>query len=128
MRWFLTSPGPAPSDRRALPASVIYRERTESIRAALIETLQGSTALSARTLMQRIQFAGDAERLWYLRPDAMSVLASLHGEAHAREALTRISTLFQDVLPDGLASKLRTVGPAQSAVQSRRRETMKEAA
>jgi hypothetical protein len=128
MRWFSTSSGQASPSRPAVPALAAYRQKTESIRAALIAALNGSTTTGARTLVARIQFAGDAENLWYLRPEAMSVLASLHGEAQARDALARISTLFQDVLPEGLASQLRAAGAANSPAFSRRRETLKETA
>jgi len=128
MRWFPTSPGPAPCDRPARPVSAANRERTESIRAALIETLKGSATQGARSLMLRIRYAVDAEHLWYLRPEAMSVLAGMHGEARAREALARISTLFQDVLPDGLASPLRAAGAANGSAYCRRRDTLKETA
>ncbi len=128
MRWNLTNPGPAISGRCAPLVGLACRERTERIRSALIETLQGSVTPAARILMQRIQYAGDAERLWYLRPEAMSVLASLHGEARAGEALSRISPLFQDVLPDGLASQLRVTGQGRSPAHSRRPEHLKETA
>ncbi len=128
MTWFLTNPAPVLSGRCAPAVGVAYRQRTESIRAALIETLQGSATPGARMLMQRIQYAGDAERLWYLRPDAMSVLASMHGEAQAREELARISLLFQDVLPDGLASPLRATGQGHGPAHSRRPEHLKETA
>lgn len=104
MRWFLTCLGLALTARRIPSASAICRERTESIRAALTESLNGAATPNALALMQRIRHANDVQSLWYLRSEAMSVLASLHGEACAREALTRISTLFEGVLPDGLAS------------------------
>jgi hypothetical protein len=92
----------------------LHSEATELIRAALSEPLDGSPCPFARNLLLRIKFASDAEHLWYLRPEAMSVLASLHGEAHARQTLARITPLFQDVLPDGLASKLRADGAGKS--------------
>lgn len=128
MRRFLTSLGLALNARRIPSASAIYRERTESIRAALMETLNGSATPDALALMQRIRYASDAHRLWYLRPEAMSVLASLHGEAHAREVLARISTLFQGVLPDGLASKLHAAGCADSLAPTRPLDILKETA
>ncbi|MBI2769798.1 MAG: hypothetical protein HYX47_09255 [Burkholderiales bacterium] len=111
MKWLLTNPGLALSGRRAPSAGAAHRQQTESIRSALIEALQNLASPGAHHLMQRIQYAGNAERLWYLRPEAMSVLASSHGEVRAREELARISMLFQDVLPAGLASQLRATGP-----------------
>ena len=79
----------------------------DPIRAALIAAFIDVASPEARLLRLRVQHAGDAELLWNLRPAVMSAIASLHGEAHARELLARISPLFQDVLPDGLACKLR---------------------
>jgi hypothetical protein len=119
MRWFLTSPGAAPAQVPRAPGSL--REKTDSIRAALIEPLRGVSTTDARILIQRIEYAGDAQQLWYLRTEAMGVLASLRGEAHARETLTRISELFQDVLPDGLACSCAS--PARPLARQRRGES-----
>lgn len=128
MRWFLTSLGLALTARRLPSSSAIYRERTESIRAALMETLNGAATPDALGLIQRIRYASDAQRLWYLRPEVMSALASLHGEAHAREALARVSTLFQGVLPDGLACKLHAGGCDRGLAPTQPLEILKESA
>jgi hypothetical protein len=114
MNWFTTSPSAALSPRPWGSRSASHAAATETIRSALLGALAGSANPGARSLSHRIHFAPDAERLWHLRPEAMSVLAVVHGEARAREALAGISTLFQDVLPDGLACKLRTAGPRRS--------------
>ncbi len=59
-------------------------EATELIRSVLIKALAGAATPAAHLLRLRIQYATGAEPLWYLRPEVMGVLASLHGEAHAR--------------------------------------------
>lgn len=106
MRWFPTSLTGTPLGRAAATTLPRQGERTESIRAALIDTLADSASQRAHSLRLRIRYAGDPQLLWYLRPEVMSVLATQHGEAHARVVLSRISPLFRDVLPDGLASRL----------------------
>lgn len=119
MKWFTTSATPAtraPSGRTGPHA----REATESIRAALIHAVSEVQGGGSRQLLQRIHYAGDAERLWYLRPEAMSVLAATLGEARAREALVEITALFRDVLPEGLASPLRAAQSPPSAGPMRR--------
>jgi hypothetical protein len=118
MRWFPTishaaPPAPPRADRQA---------RTETIRRAFTESLQATNGPAARGLSLRVQCAVDAVQLWHLRPEAMRVLASLHGEAQASAALARITDLFQGVLPDGLDCRLRPHHP------SRCRETLKESA
>lgn len=83
-------------------------ENTEAIRAAMLRLLDADTEAGATgSLARRVLFASDAEGLWYLRSEIMSVLASSRGEAAARELLAGISVLFHEVLPEGLASPLR---------------------
>jgi hypothetical protein len=112
MNWFSVSSGQAARPgRRPAFTPAAHRERTEVIRAAMLETMEGLATPEARGLMRRILCAGDAERLWYLRPEAMSILASSRGEALARQTLAQLSVHFKDVLPGGLASELRAAGP-----------------
>ena len=119
MNWFSAS-APQPAEARREPHSPqVHQERCDVIRSAMLECLAGLPCPNARALMLRIHCAGDAEHLWYLRPETMSVLASRHGEALARQTLARISVLFQDVLPEGLASQLRAVGRITPSAQLR---------
>jgi len=121
MNWFFTSPRQAALERRrGGTAPGAQQERAEAIRCAMLDTLDGVATPAARALTLRIFHAGDVERLWDLRPEAMSVLASWRGEAFARQALARISVHFKDVLPEGLDSKLRAVDPAPSPAANRR--------
>ena len=125
MIWFTASRPPRTVDARLVPTPVFIQERIDVIRSALLEVLDAVQTPDSRALMVRVLCADDAERLWYLRPHAMSVLAALHGEANARQTLARISVLFQDVLPEGLASQLRAVGKV-TPIASRRLETFQE--
>jgi hypothetical protein len=54
---------------------------------------------------RRIRYAVDVQALWYLRGDLMSVLAGRLGEAAAREKLTAINEMFENLLPQGLRSR-----------------------
>jgi hypothetical protein len=128
MRWFTIRMAPPPPVHPAGICIAARCERTESIRVALVDALVSATSSDMRLLIGRIRNAGDAEHLWNLRPEVMCVLASLVGETHAREMLARISFLFEDVLPDGLASNLRTAGWRMDSLASRRRDSQKETA
>lgn len=127
MRWFHSNPGPAFAQGHAAPTST-PRETTEQIRIALLAALQGTPAQASHNLVLRIRHATDPQVLWYLRPELMRVLAASQGEARARQILARISPLFHDVLPDGLASQLRAAAPDHGAAAARRTETTKETA
>ena len=106
MNWFSSSRGQAGSDAcGAVHAHAVHKERTEVIRAAMLEALAGTDAPAARVLMLRIHCAGDAVGLWYMRPEVMSMLASRHGEAAARRTLARLGIHFQGVLPEGLSRR-----------------------
>ncbi|HSH91819.1 MAG TPA: hypothetical protein VK996_17675, partial [Ramlibacter sp.] len=125
MIWFTASRPHRNVDAPPVPSPVAKQERIDVIRSALLEVLDAVQTPDSRALMVRVLCADDAERLWYLRPHAMSVLASWQGEAVARQTLVRISVLFQDVLPEGLASQLRAVGKV-TPLASRRLETFQE--
>ena len=102
--WFLRND----RQQRDVPQQT-PREHTELIRAAMLAALDDACPHIAETVVRRIRHAGDAERLWHLRCEVMSVLASALGEARARDRIRKISVLFQEVLPHGLASQLGTL-------------------
>lgn len=54
---------------------------------------------------RRIRYAIDVQALWYLRGDLMAVLAGRYGEAAAREKLSSINEMFENLLPTGLRSR-----------------------
>lgn len=80
----------------------------EKIRSSMLAALDngGSSGDRQHRLERRIQHAEDAQGLWALRGDLMAVLASVQGEARAVEKLLQLTSLFRDVLPQGLASGL----------------------
>jgi hypothetical protein len=85
--------------RPAAPVGEQLRLRTELVRAAILESLDGAASADAAALARRARAARGAERLWYLRVDLMTVLASAFGEAAARRKLREINELFQELLP-----------------------------
>ena len=110
MTWF-SSGRPAGGDSFGPgPAPALHRQRTEAVRAAMLEALAGTDQPAARSLVIRVHCAADAVGLWYLRPEVMSVLAARHGEAAARQTLARLGVHFRDILPEGLASRPRPAG------------------
>lgn len=80
----------------------------EKIRASMLTALDkgGSSGDRQHRLERRIHHAEDAQGLWALRGDLMAVVASAQGEARAVEKLQQLTSLFRDVLPQGLASGL----------------------
>jgi len=104
MSWLpTTATSSLRQQERGAAARAALQGRTESIRAAMLASLEGVSPRVAEPLARRAFFASDAERLWYLRPELMSVLATTHGEATACRKLSEISVLFREVLPPGLA-------------------------
>lgn len=101
------------SKRRGIGGGEHQRRSTALIRAAILESLDGAASPEAAMLAQRARSAGDAERLWYLRVDLMTVLASALGEAAARARLREINLLFQELLPGSFACR---AGGADSAL------------
>jgi hypothetical protein len=75
----------------------------EDIREAMLVLIQEDT--EHPHVKRRIRYALDVQALWYLRGDLMAVLAGSHGEVAAREKLTPINSMFEDLLPEGLRSR-----------------------
>lgn len=82
------------------------RLQTGLIRRAMLDALGESVAPRFATLKLRIEHAEDTERLWYLRSELMQALAFMHGELRAASELVRVTEMFHEVLPKGLASCL----------------------
>lgn len=71
----------------------------EAIRRSMLETL-GPVGESRRPgLAARIRFCREVETLWALRTELMDVSSQLYGESHARRLLTRVTVLFEGLLP-----------------------------
>jgi hypothetical protein len=101
------------------PAGDHLRRGTELIRAAILESLDGAASADAAALARRARAAAGAERLWYLRMDLMTVLASALGEAAARGKLREINQLFQELLPGSFACHPGRTDARPSGFESR---------
>lgn len=77
-------------------------DRLEAIRQAMLDSLAGAGVMPYAQIERRILFAYDAESLWYLRPELLKEIATLRGEATARQRIDRISAMFADLLPRAL--------------------------
>lgn len=77
----------------------------EDIREAMLELVGEDGSRRFPQITRKIRYADDLQVLWYLRGDLMATLASMHGEAVARERIEALTELFQGLLPNGLASR-----------------------
>jgi hypothetical protein len=77
----------------------------EDIRQAMLGMMTDVQDAQFPYLVRRIRYASDVQALWFLRGDLMAVLAGSYGEVAAREKLDLVSTMFEDLLPDGLRSR-----------------------
>jgi hypothetical protein len=68
----------------------------------MLEALGHDGFRSYPYLGRKLRFAEDVQTLWYARSELMAALASLHGEARARQELERLTRLFHGLLPPGL--------------------------
>lgn len=67
----------------------------ETLRSAMSRLLDDPLPPAQTALLTRIAVAPDAQTLWFLRSELMSVLAHAHGERHARLALDGLDLVFQ---------------------------------
>jgi hypothetical protein len=77
----------------------------EDIREAMLALVGDVDEKQFRHVTRRIRYAIDVLALWYLRGDLMAVLASRLGEVEARQKLSEITDMFEDMLPQGLRSR-----------------------
>lgn len=75
--------------------------RLIEVRLRIIKTLkQRGLAEEGSALLSRVARTPALEDLWYLRPDIMQALSSLHGETQARRIMTsHITPLFVGSVP-----------------------------
>lgn len=107
MRQLLTSLGFTASAPAAPPPALAGDDdRIEAVRQTMLRALGADVPRECAALPLRIRYAVDAQRLWYLRAELMQALARVHGEAHAAQQLARVTEMFHDLLPRGLASSL----------------------
>jgi hypothetical protein len=95
-----------PPERAGWLSAPAAKLQTGLIRRAMLEALGESVPPRFGTLKLRIEHAEDTECLWYLRSELMRALAFMHGELRAAAELVRITEMFHEVLPRGLASCL----------------------
>lgn len=87
------------------------KARIETIRKAMLDNLADIPPnIRLTKVHSRVRFAPDIQALWYLRGDIMTLLAEARGEAHATERLTRITVLFQGLLPAAQQSRTHRLG------------------
>ena len=85
--------------------------RVIEVRLRIIGTLKQRGLADTSPLLGRVARAADLQDLWYLRPDIMQSLSSLHGEAQAWHIMTRIITpLFAGLLPRKMLRHHRLAG------------------
>jgi hypothetical protein len=107
MPWLSSGSGSASRSRPGgRDAHRTLRQKTELIRKAMLECLDGDTPPVAAGMARKIYLATDAGRLWHLRGELMTALALSQGEALARAKVASLDPLFRDVLPDGPAAQL----------------------
>ncbi len=69
--------------------------RIERVRQAMLTALQGlPDTQTLDSLTRRVRWAPNAQALWYLRMDVMTLLSTQHSEAQARQCLHEITQLF----------------------------------
>lgn len=88
-----------------LPTESTLENGTEDIREAMLALLGDSGSKRFPHITRRIRYANDIQALWYLRGDLMAALASLCGEAEARQRVHVITQMFNGLLPSSLTSR-----------------------
>ena len=87
------------------PTDSVLENGAEDIREAMLDLMGDAGARQFPHVTRRIRYASDIQALWYLRGDLMATLASLYGEATARQKIQSVTQMFQGLLPGGLASR-----------------------
>ncbi|WP_309681016.1 hypothetical protein [Polaromonas sp.] len=85
--------------------------RALEVRLRIISTLKQRGLTDSSPLVHRVANSPNLQSLWYLRPEIMLELSSLHGEAQARSILAdHITPLFAGLLPKGLFRRSSIAG------------------
>ena len=81
--------------------------RLQEIRQAMLDCIDGADEESyeGTRVLAQVLYAQDIQSLWYSRPDVMSLMASLRGEAKAHAHLASISDMFIGLLPAAQKSR-----------------------
>lgn len=81
--------------------------RIQEIRRAMLDCIEGvdEESYEGTRVLAQVLYAADIQSLWYIRPDVMSLAASLRGEAAAHTRLASISDMFIGLLPAAQKSR-----------------------
>lgn len=91
--------------------STLREGRIEHIRQLMLDELGEFGQLHFPNVVRRVRYAIDAQALWYVRSEVMTVLSALHGESIAREKIHHISHQFKGLVPKGLTSRSSSLPP-----------------
>ena len=83
----------------------LRKGRIEHIRQLMLDELGEFGEAHFPKIVRRVRYAIDAEALWFVRSDVMTVLGAIHGKTIAQEKIKRISEQFKGLLPKGLTSR-----------------------
>lgn len=86
----------------AEPSADGTHHRMDEIRRAMLDLLGDRGLADYPGFVRRVRFAADLQTLWYARSDLMGALATLYGEARAREQLEPITDMFRGLIPEAL--------------------------
>lgn len=67
----------------------------ERVRKAMLLVLEEYGGEDHYRLDMKINFAREIAELWYLRPELMQAVASVHGEEVARDCVAKVTALFK---------------------------------
>lgn len=93
----------------------------DQIKQLMLETLDAprdGRLTDDDRLRLRIRMCDDVLTLWYMRSELMQVFSARIGEQEASLQLTRISALFEGMLPAGLTSQARQHNRTQQTVRT----------
>lgn len=76
----------------------VTNEQVTRIRLLMLDSLGKNGPADFKSLYRDIQFARDAEGLWYCRSELMRAMTSMHGEASARTILREVTELFRGLV------------------------------
>jgi hypothetical protein len=79
----------------------------EGARRAMLEALGQAGARQRATLEVRIRMASNAQVLWELRPELMTIASQLHGELEGRKRLAHVTSLFESLLTVAASGRKR---------------------
>ena len=76
----------------------------ERLRVTMLAMLGESGCESHPDVARHLRFAPDIHGLWYARSELMAALASMRGEAQARQEMAHLTAQFQGLLPRSMTA------------------------